>query len=523
MAVTADPRFSFDDFYRILSRHKRKMCGFFFSVVALVTLVTLLSDRVYRSEGKLLVRLGRENVTLDATSTLGNAPIVAIPTDRVHEINSIVQILRSRVLVERVVDAIGPQAILNPGRKAAAKADVNYSASAFALPAALGVFESLTSRDRAILEFQQNIDIAAVKESNILRISYDATNRELSRLAVAKLMEFFLEQHIRLHRTPGSHRFLEQQMQRSQRLLIAAEAELRDVKNETGLASPADQRKLLVDRIARLEDELLQAEATRVATQTEWEMSQNILSGGPLSRVTAENAGVADDSMDSMHRQLYSLKLKEQELLAKFTEDQPEVKQVRRQIDASQIVIEQEERNRRSTKWPRSTYEQTQIALLQQEIQLASLKSKAVIVAKQLRAARDELKTLNGNNVLIGRLQRQVEIQDNTYRKYTENLEQANIDQALATERISNISVVQPAQSFIKPVRPLKSLNLMLAVAFGLIGALALALLCEQFDHSLKTRKVVEEHLNLPSLVSIPRTNHPLPRHNGHPNGNGDN
>ena len=117
MPKIPEPRISFDDFCRAISRHKRKMCGFSLSVIVLVAAVTLLSDKVYRSEGKLLVRLGRENVTLDATSTLGNAPVVAIPTDRVHEINSIVQILRSRVLAEHVVDALGPQAILNPGKK----------------------------------------------------------------------------------------------------------------------------------------------------------------------------------------------------------------------------------------------------------------------------------------------------------------------------------------------------------------------------------------------------------------------
>ncbi|MBT4865622.1 MAG: GumC family protein [Planctomycetaceae bacterium] len=522
MAKIPEPRISFDDLYRTILRHKRKVCGFCLSVIVLVTAVTLLSGKVYRSEGKLLVRLGRENVTLDATSTLGNAPVVAVPTDRAHEINSIVQILRSRVLAERVVDALGPQAILNPGKKTTSQVASKKSDSL------LSVFESLTPRDRAILEFEKQLEVAAVKESNILGVTYDATDRELSRLVVEKLMEFFLEQHIRLHRTPGSHHFLEEQMKRSQSLLSVSETELRDLKNETGLASPADQRKLLVDRIARLEDELLQAEATRVATQTEWQMSQTVLSGGPLSRVTAENSGVADDSMDSMQRQLYVLHLKEQELLAKFTEDQPEVKQVRRQIAASQVVLEREEKSRRLTKWPRNTYEQTQLVLLQQETQLASLKSKSDAIGKQLQAARGELATLNGNEVQIQRLQRQVDIQDNTYRKYADNLEQANIDQALATERISNISIVQPAKSFIKPIRPRKLLNLILAVAFGLFGSLALALLCEQFDRSVKTRKDIEDQLDLSSLVSIPQTaesqpQQTEPRQDGQLNGNAEN
>ena len=51
-------------------------------------------------------------------------------------------------------------------------------------------------------------------------------------------------------------------------------------------------------------------------------------------------------------------------------------------------------------------------------------------------------------------LQRELALQDAKYRKYSENREQARIDQALETNKISNISVVQQATASTKPVRP---------------------------------------------------------------------
>ena len=85
-----------------------------------VTVATALWPRTYRSEAKLLVRLGRENATLDPTATFGKEPIVAVPSVRESEINSVVEIVTTRALIEKVVDAIGPGAILDGRCEAAA-------------------------------------------------------------------------------------------------------------------------------------------------------------------------------------------------------------------------------------------------------------------------------------------------------------------------------------------------------------------------------------------------------------------
>ena len=88
-------------------RHRGKAVLFFLSVVAAVALVTFLSPKEYRSEGKLFFRLGRENAMLDPTATLGQNSIIAVPSSRENEINSVVEILQSRVLAEKVVERDG--------------------------------------------------------------------------------------------------------------------------------------------------------------------------------------------------------------------------------------------------------------------------------------------------------------------------------------------------------------------------------------------------------------------------------
>ena len=72
---------------------------------------TFLSPKTYQSEAMLLVRLGRENVSLDPTAATGQT--VNLSQNRENEIKSEMEILTSQALAEMVVDTIGYEAFLS--------------------------------------------------------------------------------------------------------------------------------------------------------------------------------------------------------------------------------------------------------------------------------------------------------------------------------------------------------------------------------------------------------------------------
>ena len=57
------------DICRLLFRHKTKVIGCFTLALCAAIAIIFYWPRQYRSESKLLVRLGRETVTLDPTAT----------------------------------------------------------------------------------------------------------------------------------------------------------------------------------------------------------------------------------------------------------------------------------------------------------------------------------------------------------------------------------------------------------------------------------------------------------------------
>src|SRR5215510_9290552 len=99
------------DICRLLFRHKTKVIGCFTLALCAAIVIIFCWPRKYRSESKLLVRLGRETVTLDPTATTGQ--IIPVSVSRESEVASVLEMLRSRVMIEKLVDEIGVDAIMH--------------------------------------------------------------------------------------------------------------------------------------------------------------------------------------------------------------------------------------------------------------------------------------------------------------------------------------------------------------------------------------------------------------------------
>ena len=480
---------SLPDLLRICVRHRRKMATFFMAAVCVSGMVIVFAPKSYLSEAKLFVRLGRENVVLDSAATLGQSAAVAVPLSRENELNSVVAILKSRALAEQVVDALGPATILDAGKARLYSENESEGESPQVVQAGtaswlsdLRFLGNVPAREKAVLTLLDDIRVDTARKSDVVQVTCLSPAPELSQAVVAKLVEFYVDQHLEWNRTPKAREFFDQQTERLREELDRKEGSLVELKNETGMASPEEQRKQLVAQIGRLEDELMAAEASESAAEAEVRLVQKKLAGYPATEVTTRTTGFATEAADTMRAQLYSLELKEQELLAKYTEAHPEVRLVRDQIARSRAVLTGEDRSLEQVTTGRTrTSEEAEISLLQREPSLVAHRAKAEKLRRQLEATRGRLAELNRNEFEVARLAREVELNDFSYRKYSENLEQARIDEALRLGRISNISIVQPASYEIKPARPRRLLTLIVGLLIGSCGSVGLALTADSF------------------------------------------
>lgn len=486
---------SLRDLYYVFFRHKWKVLVFFLAIVTMVVVYLFLSDNIYRSEAKLLVRVGRETVTLDPTATTGT--IIPVAQSRESEIVTELEILKSREIAEEVVDTVGLEAFISPLEEPRKKSLLERSV----------LTTPLSTRDSVVLGVMNNLGVDIRKESWIIGISYEAKNPQLAQKVLSAFIDRYLEKHIEVHRTPGSYQFFTQESNQLRNKLVGAENQLQDLMNQTGIYSLEEQQKIILGRIGDLQADIDSTESELAASRAKTQELQNSLANTPELVVTGATVGFPNAAADTMRARLYELQLLEQDLVSKFERDSRQVQDVRRQIAAAQALLDKENQTRSTlTKGMNVTYQQVQSALFTEQANVSSLQAKVNELKGNLEHVKMELKTLNDNSVKFANLTREIEIQNENYRKYSENLEQARVDEALETGKISNINVVQPATLPIRPVRPNRILYLMLGLLFGIFGGITAAFFSEYLDHSIKTPEEVEQKLQLPTIACIPRT-----------------
>ncbi len=489
--------------WRVLFRHRRKMVLVFGAVLGVTAALTLLTPRAYRSEAKLYLRLGRENAMLDPAATLGQAPVVTVPESRENEINSVIEVLRGRSLLEQVVDRVGAEVVLG-------EADLPADFTPGPPPQDAAARAEQAGRDRAPRAkaarlLARQLDVEAVKKSNVIQLRYDGPSPEVSQAVLATLTEFYLDRHVRLNRTPGGPKFLTDQTARTRDQLARSEQKLLEVQGRTGLFAPEEQQRLLVARLARLEDERLQAEASLRSAEAEVKALRARLAAASPTQVTGRTTGARNEAADGMRVQLYNLQLKEQELLSRHPAEHPEVRQLRRQVAAARALLEKEERDREQvTVGPSREYEELRLELARKEPAAEALKAKAESLRGQLDKAIAGVKALNEDRMRFDDLKREAEMQSARYRKYADALEQAQIDRALQAERISNVSIVEPATFDAVPVRPRRLLYLAAGLLLAVLASLGAAWLAEYLDHPARTADDIEKRLGLSALAEIP-------------------
>jgi succinoglycan biosynthesis transport protein ExoP len=471
------------DTVNALYRQKRKMLVFFILVMVAVALFTFVPSPEYRSEANLLVRVGRDNVFLEATSTTGR--IASIGQSRESELNSELALLRSRDLAEQLVDALGPDVILGDTPPSATDDGPQPTAASLddpdVAPAPPAARKAATPEgDLAVVKVMKNLGVELVKGSNVI-----------ARLALQKLVRLYLEKHIQAYRASGSYQFFVEQTEHAKATLEGAEAEYQQLKNRTGVASMDDQRRITLGELGSQESEMGRIRADISASKSKIASMQALMSAPPDDKSGARDA-VSNPATDDLRRKLAALAVEEEELLSKFQPESSRVIEVRDKIARMTDLLNH------------AIHEQLSSDIYAETQHLQSLEAKLGTISLGAGTERNKRDALINVETRLSQLEREISIDTANYREYSQKLEQARIGIALERERISNISVTQEPTLPIDPFRPQKALNLALGFLIALFGSLGVGFVAEFFDHMIRMPADVDAKLGLRTLVTLP-------------------
>lgn len=501
-------------------RHKAKMASVFAVVLGVVVLFTYLTQEVYRSEAKLLIRLGRENLSVDPTVS---GPTLYPSRDRVSEVNSEVSILHSRAIAEKVVDKLGTAVFLEKPDEAldvqppvasmkGAQQDLRTfrremreaEESGHGLLVALDLKTALTPREQAIKAVMKNVDVGVESKTDIINVTYDAPSRPLAQSALDAFLQYYLEEHIRIHSAQATTRFFEEQTEALRTELNAREQKLDEFRRANGITTIERQKEVLLNQISGLEEQLSNAQAEGMASEKRAHALDGSLSGRSKTLEISRTTGVTNYAADALKEKLLDLRLKETDLSARYPETHRPLIDVRQQIKDTEGTLKKEnETHTEITTGVDETYQQVQLGLVNERAHCAALQAQQVSIAEELEKQRAQLAKLASQEVELQTLERDVQHAEKDYEQYRDSLQRARISSALDIDKVSNVSVVQPATLPMDPVKPNKILNLCLGVFLALFASLTFAFVFDYFDDSVNTPQNVERWAGVPVLVTV--------------------
>lgn len=437
-----------------LWRHKFK-AGLLFCLGIAGTVTFLgLAPRTYESHAKLFLRLGREAAALDATATTGQ--VVHLQESRESELYTVEEIIRSRELLEQVVDDITPQVILKKGDPSKTPAWKKTAKQWFVSlePYNLNPLKVYDLRDVALGAIDENLSVSAGRRTNVVTISYLADDPLMARNVVQKIVDLAREEHLRVHRTNGSQEFFEKKTEELKRDLEAKNTALRDFKIESGLAALDKQRELHLTQVSTLEQNLLQTLADIASATAEVDSRRLTLATMPEMIVTEQTTGQPNAPESEMRLKVFDLETQQKRQATFLKPEDPRMQAAQQQIDESKKAVGDEGVKQQVVRALSKTRETMETALREREAQLVAFQARQASLEQKIAESKSTLNQINANEVRLSELQREIDLASANYRRYSEHLEQARIDEELKKAKISSINLMQHPTLSLTPVSP---------------------------------------------------------------------
>jgi uncharacterized protein involved in exopolysaccharide biosynthesis len=456
----------FQELLRIVQRHL-KLILLVTVVMMLVVYATLqVLNPKYETSSSLLVTIGRENA--QTPTTVDNGTVYSNGV-RAEEINSNIQLLRSRDLLLETIDAIGldafafslkqPEGLIGHVKFYAKKSYRWGKDQLDNVLIAMNLRERLTEREKVLVFLERSIRVDIAKESDVIVVSARMPSPDLAVTVVETLVERFRARHIQVHTIPQMLQFFETQTEQTRANLKQIDEAYAEVIGRLGLMSLGDQKKLLAEK-------LIDCELAIEETQSEFDLLGNKAKEAATQAQAGDEEGL---SVISLKERITQLNLERIKLISTHSEESQTIARFDKEIARLQKMLARG---------------------LNLRIEQLKTRQSAYVT---------RLKELSDGEITLGKLMRDREVEEQNYKAYSERREESRISDELDRSQVSNVAVLSHAVTPFKPVSPRKMLMMSLSLPLGLFLGLALALLLEYFDDRI-TR---EEDLELTEGVAF--------------------
>jgi uncharacterized protein involved in exopolysaccharide biosynthesis len=439
----------------------------------------IVLPHTYEARAYLMVKFGWEYMYGPELAFKGPSPS---PYARNEVINSEIQILNSRDLKERMLTTVGVEKLYPDLAATVAKGK----------PLADAAVRRMERKD---------FSARAMPNSSVVELTLQGDRPDYLAEALNRMIDFYTVKRLDIFKDPKSIMFMEKKVSEYRQKLKSSEDQLEAYKQENQVYSLDEQRTLLLSRRATLESYLMDSQNRSKELERKLSSLENQLK--LVAKIVP--AGGAEKS-DGPRAQLLSLQLKEQELLSKYKENNHLVVEVRKQIEAAKEYLAQGGFTAGGAVEQNQVYQEVQKEIIAAKAELSALEVTNSALKDQLVKLDKDIQQLDLNEKKFRELRRELGNHEQNYQVYLNKLEEARIFDEMDRQKMTSVSVIQPAVVPLKPKSQEWGLPVFFAIGalLGLVGGIGLAWVVEATNPSVSTPEMAERRLGLPVIATIP-------------------
>ena len=447
----------------------------------------------FQAEARLMVMLGRENVEAPVTATNGAVFAAGVQEE---EVNSYIQLLKSRSLCEETVDRVGidrfdfeppPPTTLFQKVKAAAKGVARTAKRAVDNTLiALDIKKKLSDREKVIKLVQRSLRVEREGRSNVITVSLRLPSGELARETLDAHLEGYFSRHVRLRAVPNIVTVFGDEADEYRQELGRLTEERSRIRDEWGVSSVDLQRAEMLRRLNQLLSSLDEQRA-EIRMRSGLRDALHRAAGGMPDWIVSSEAREPNPLSDRLVAALNEMRMERVSALTRFKEGTAVIRALDEQIGAleSMLGTASERREGQEISIPNPTRQDFLQRIAELDAELEGLNASVQVKAEQATVLREDLHRLNQGEELLRMVDLERSVLEQKFLANAARREQARIEEGMVAQRIANVTVLSPPVASPEPASPRKLTIMAVSVVAGLFLGLGVALLMEWSDDTI--------------------------------------
>ncbi|MBA4417135.1 MAG: hypothetical protein C0392_04395 [Syntrophus sp. (in: bacteria)] len=475
------------DIFYIFFKNKTLIILIFLVAVIGALLYCVLTPAKYRAETKILVRMGKAQVS--GMEQFRPEQYNILFQERTQNIRNEMEVLRGEYLSEQVVQRLRDKISTMKDQRSLVSL-VRDGIRQFLY--ITGVLKQAPSPvDRGMVSiFMNSLNVTYLEDTDMIRLTFDWTDPRFAALVANTYADEYLTQHTRIYETKRSHSFYNDQIELFQKKLQDAEDELQNYISKSNLVNIELQKEILLRNLGELNNRynLVMVDYAQATTKLKKVQEMSRASG---SWIETPESGPGNTQLDkqaylrTLDESYFKLKVEKERLLKNYTPLSNEIKALDLQLN-----------NLRRQK------SESLMNIIGMELSLVANKRDSL--QREIAGESKKIDEINAKTFTLKQLQRNREIIEANFQIYKKKGEDLRISDDLDTKRISSVKIAEPAVPPLGAAYPRKALIMGMAAFIGLFFGFGFSAVREFFNHTFKDDENVSSYLGVPLLMSIP-------------------